>query len=113
MTKICTVSKAYILHIIVRSTDTAAVCVVAVCCWTVFCCVLGDSAAWTVSCVLPDEVCLRRDVQNHFGQHFFQGSSRISAAEVLTAVYRGKSVPQKIRDVPDPFTVHRYNPCKS
>ena len=42
-----------------------------------------------------------------------QGSSRISATEVLTAVYRGKSVPQKIRDVADPFTVHRYNPCKS
>ena len=43
----------------------------------------------------------------------FQGSSRISATDVLTAVYRGKSVPQKIRDVADPFTVHRYNPCKS
>ena len=44
---------------------------------------------------------------------YMQGSSRLSATEVPTAVYRGKSVPQKIRDVVDPFTVHRYNPCKS
>ena len=44
---------------------------------------------------------------------FKQGSSRINATEVLTALYRGKSVPQKFRDVADPFTDHRYNPCKS
>ena len=51
------------------SSDAAAVCVVSVCCWTVVRCVLGASAAWTVSCVLPDGVCLRRGVQNHFRQH--------------------------------------------
>ena len=44
------------------------------CCWTVVRCVLGDSAAWTVSCVPPDGVCLRRGVQNHFGQHFSDNS---------------------------------------
>ena len=49
-------------------------CCVCCCCGLldcVLCCVLGDSAAWTVCCVLPDGVCLRRGVQHHFRQHFF------------------------------------------
>ena len=40
--------------------------------WYAVCLVLLDSAAWTVSCVLLDGVCLGQGVQNHFGQHFIK-----------------------------------------
>ena len=54
-------------------------CYVCCCCVLLDCgsCVLGDSAAWTISCVLPDEVCLLRGVQNHFGQHFGRNVLRV------------------------------------